>query len=65
MTTPAHEAIDGPHDVLHPRDGWIQRPDVLEEEQAPARTQHAVHFFEGPGLIGHGAQDERGHDRVE
>ena len=38
---------------------------MLEEEQLPARLEHAMDFGEHASLVGHGAEDKRRDDGVE
>jgi len=44
---------------LHPRQGGGIGPDVLEEAELPAGSQHPVELGERKGLVGYRAQHQR------
>jgi hypothetical protein len=51
--------------VLQPGRARVARPQVLDEQQAAAGTQHPAQLAQRPGLVVDPAQDQRGHGHVE
>ena len=58
-------AVDRQHPVLEPRELRVVGADVLHEEQAAARAQHAAQFAQRPWLVVDGAEHERRDRGVE
>lgn len=59
----APEGLDQSLPALAPGPGCA--PDVLDHEQAPAGAQYAVELAERSGRVGHRAEHQGGHGRVE